>query len=259
MLYQLTNNCNLNCEHCLNDSGQNNLHADRIITIKVAKFIIENNINVVVVAGGEPFTHPRFFDHMIVLAKLLKKKCQIVIDSNGFFMRDDYVCRSFARLSKKYKWHLQISAIPEFYKDHEETKVLYEKYHDLFYHSMVVDQITVIDYLGRAKGKNFDHLDAFKRSAPTCFNLLSAAKKCDSLKRTINTIELVGNLCKPMVSHAGDLYVGESLECLIFGNIDDPIDKIFKSLKSLWPCGRCGVNGPYVNLLKRKFSLNEPH
>lgn len=159
MLYQLTNNCNLNCEHCLNDSGQNNLHADRIITIKVAKFIIENNINVVVVAGGDPFTH----------------------------------------------------------------------------------------------------LDAFKRSVPTCFNLLSAAKKCDSLKRTINTIELVGNLCKPMVSYAGDLYVGESLECLIFGNIDDPIDKIFKSLKSLWPCGRCGVNGPYVNLLKRKFSLNEPH
>ena len=73
VIWWITNQCNLNCVHCVNDSGpyqkfDDELSYDEIMNI--CKQLLENGVPYGTITGGEPLMHPHFFEVM----KYLREK-----------------------------------------------------------------------------------------------------------------------------------------------------------------------------------------
>ena len=81
LVWDITNQCNLNCKHC----GANNSHSKWNLPKKNAiKFIdnVKEYVDEVDILGGEPLFYPHIFD---VIEKLVLEKKKINIITNGQF------------------------------------------------------------------------------------------------------------------------------------------------------------------------------
>ena len=63
--WQLTNECNLACLHCIEESGPGKAFPDELDeeqVFAVLNQILDEDVPYLSFSGGEPMTHPRFFD-----------------------------------------------------------------------------------------------------------------------------------------------------------------------------------------------------
>lgn len=82
--FQITRNCNLACPICFIKAGQGGSAVPKEIAKEVAQFMGENGLIEVRLTGGEPTTHPAFFD---ILHDFQDAGVYVSVGTNGVFGR----------------------------------------------------------------------------------------------------------------------------------------------------------------------------
>lgn len=102
--WNITNYCNLKCSFCsMNSSNQKDFENLNISKIKeVAKKIKEVGCIYVSLSGGEPMSHPLFFD---IVNELREQNLEVTITTNGTFINSDNI-KTLEKLGVKW---IQIS------------------------------------------------------------------------------------------------------------------------------------------------------
>ena len=87
--WQLTNECNYACLHCIEESGPGKAFKDELEddqVFSVMRQAVELDVPYVSLSGGEPMLHPRFFD----LAKFgAEHGAQLKIETNGHYLTEE--------------------------------------------------------------------------------------------------------------------------------------------------------------------------
>ena len=92
LAWQLTNECNFACLHCIEESGPGRAFKDELDddgVFRVMRQAIEMDVPYVSLSGGEPMVHPRFFDLVDYGAA---NGCQIKVETNGQYLTPE-ACR----------------------------------------------------------------------------------------------------------------------------------------------------------------------
>src|SRR5208337_5402262 len=87
--WQITNECNLACLHCIEESGPGKAFPDELSdeqVFGVLRQIVEMDIPYLSFSGGEPMLHPRFFD---MVAYVCDHGVQLKVETNGNYLDPD--------------------------------------------------------------------------------------------------------------------------------------------------------------------------
>ena len=84
--WQITNECNLACLHCIEESGPGKAFADELgedEVFRVLDQIIEQQIPYLSFSGGEPMLHPHFFR---MVEHVCASGAQLKVETNGHYL-----------------------------------------------------------------------------------------------------------------------------------------------------------------------------
>jgi MoaA/NifB/PqqE/SkfB family radical SAM enzyme len=84
--WQLTNECNFACLHCIEESGPNKAFKDELNddqVMDVMRQAVDLDVPYISLSGGEPMLHPKFFDLVEYAAS---RGAQVKIETNGQFL-----------------------------------------------------------------------------------------------------------------------------------------------------------------------------
>jgi MoaA/NifB/PqqE/SkfB family radical SAM enzyme len=84
--WQLTNECNLACLHCIEGSGPGRAFPDELgreECLRLAREMVREAVPYVAFSGGEPMTHPAFFD---LARTLCVGGAAVKVETNGHFL-----------------------------------------------------------------------------------------------------------------------------------------------------------------------------
>ena len=87
--WQVTNECNLACLHCIEESGPGKAFHDELDdgqVFEVLKQMMDLEVPYVSFSGGEPMVHPRFFD---MAAYVCERNGQLKVETNGHYLTPD--------------------------------------------------------------------------------------------------------------------------------------------------------------------------
>jgi MoaA/NifB/PqqE/SkfB family radical SAM enzyme len=100
LAWQLTNECNFACLHCIEESGPGRAFKDELDdaqAFEVLRQAIELDVPYISLSGGEPMVHPRFFD---LVAFAAERGTQLKIETNGQYLTKQ-ACRRLKELDVK--------------------------------------------------------------------------------------------------------------------------------------------------------------
>ncbi|HKA38345.1 MAG TPA: radical SAM protein [Burkholderiales bacterium] len=98
--WQVTNECNLACLHCIEESGPGKAFHDELShdqAIKVLEQLMDRQVPYLSFSGGEPMVHPRFFE---MAEYVCGRNGQLKIETNGHYLTPDN-CERLARIGVK--------------------------------------------------------------------------------------------------------------------------------------------------------------
>lgn len=98
--WQITNECNLACLHCIEESGPGKAFRDELDRDQVFGVIdqlMDNEVPYLSFSGGEPMLHPHFFE---MVERVTAKGSQLKIETNGHYLTPDN-CRRLKDLGVK--------------------------------------------------------------------------------------------------------------------------------------------------------------
>jgi len=98
--WQITNECNLACLHCIEESGPGKAFPDELDEAQVFKVldqIIEQDVPYLSFSGGEPMVHPLFFR---MVEHVCASGAQLKIETNGHYLTPQN-CERLATLGVK--------------------------------------------------------------------------------------------------------------------------------------------------------------
>ena len=84
--WQVTNECNLACLHCIEESGPGKAFHDELSdeqVFGVLEQMMDLEVPYLSFSGGEPMVHPRFFD---MVAYVCERNGQLKIETNGHYL-----------------------------------------------------------------------------------------------------------------------------------------------------------------------------
>jgi MoaA/NifB/PqqE/SkfB family radical SAM enzyme len=84
--WQVTNECNLACLHCIEESGPGKAFHDELDDTQVFGFleqVMERQVPYLSFSGGEPTLHPKFFE---MVEYVCRRDAQLKIETNGHCM-----------------------------------------------------------------------------------------------------------------------------------------------------------------------------
>jgi MoaA/NifB/PqqE/SkfB family radical SAM enzyme len=87
--WQITNECNLACMHCIEESGPGKAFKDEINkeqVFDVLKQLMDAQVPYMSFSGGEPMVHPHFFE---MVEFVTKRGTQLKIETNGHLITPD--------------------------------------------------------------------------------------------------------------------------------------------------------------------------
>ena len=93
LAWQVTNECNLACLHCIEESGPGKAFHDELDDAQAFRFLeqaMDLDVPYVSFSGGEPMVHPRFFD---MVEYVCGRNGQIKIETNGHYLEPDNCAR----------------------------------------------------------------------------------------------------------------------------------------------------------------------
>ena len=91
--WQITNECNLACLHCIEESGPGKAFKDELsdeMVFEVLRQIIDDQVPYLSFSGGEPMLHPRFFD---MVKYVCERGAELKIETNGHYLSPENCAR----------------------------------------------------------------------------------------------------------------------------------------------------------------------
>ena len=91
--WQITNECNLACLHCIEESGPGKAFRDELDRDQVFGVIdqlMANEVPYLSFSGGEPMLHPLFFE---MVERVTSKGSQLKIETNGHYLTPESCAR----------------------------------------------------------------------------------------------------------------------------------------------------------------------
>ncbi len=247
MVFSITERCNYTCSHCLVNATNEGNDAGLKVVNAVIKMVKRYNIRCLVVTGGEPTIHHNFFKVLELLLQKLSKECFIVVATNGSFLDNPSFIIKYIPLIQKYHFYTQITAVPNLYENAEKTIKEFNAFKLVFPNESerfeIIKDMKVIDNYGRAKGKDFSFLgDLYQRKSTNCHNVFMIRRETENFDDFFSLYQhLSSDNCKPRIDSSGDIFAGESIECVKIGNIlSHDMKSIFSKLKNSSPCEKCG-------------------
>jgi hypothetical protein len=168
--------------------------------------------SLVLLSGGEPTEHPRFYD-MVRQAGRELKRCVIIVASNGRWLDDDRVRDRYLDLGVMF----QVTNDPRFYP--RPIRIVYHP--NLKYEH----RIGSVAPQGRAARNNIEGT----RQSPGCFNLRSANLKL-RFGKAIQLLRTQRKFCTPAIEPDGSVTAGESTDCQRIGNVWDDEQTLTRGL-----------------------------
>lgn len=98
--WQITNECNLACLHCIEESGPGKAFKDELDrdgTFRVIDELMANEVPYLSFSGGEPMLHPHFFE---MVERVTSRGSQLKIETNGHYLTPGN-CARLAELEVK--------------------------------------------------------------------------------------------------------------------------------------------------------------
>lgn len=254
MLLQITTKCFENCSHCMVDANPNGMHMTLDTFQNALSFLNELKPFNIQVTGGEPTTHPSFFDMCISLRKTFLNS-NLILLSNGSFSKDNNIYNQVEELIFKYQYVLQIRTHPKYYPNYK-TVIEDIKLRKLTSH-IYDDMIRLIPF-GRALKNHQNDIEWGLK--PTCSNIFLLSRQFSNMPSIIKAMETHGFLCKPIITVNGNVHAGETSKCIKIGDVNTNLTEIYLTLRNSEPCDKCGLvkNIPsnYMEFLKNKNDLS---
>lgn len=265
MIINITQHCTLRCAHCMQNAGPDrNEMMSKETFLQALQFAHNIGSQVVMVSGGEPTSHPLFFEF---LEELLNSKfVSVAVLSNGTFMKDHVFTERFAKMvAKRSGFLLQITSIKGLYANYDEVHKPNLKALRLF-----GDKVAVCDNpsdvqmkpLGRACSGEWYEEAKRVNGFPSCINsaLILAQLKAVNVIGIGALMERQQRFCLPIVSWNGSIRLGESEQCKVIANISEPLSNINQRLFSFRPCGGCDsfkwhLQNPSTEQEKKVYSI----
>lgn len=246
MIINITQHCTLRCPHCMQNAGPERKEMMSMeMFCNALEFAKNIGSRVVMISGGEPTSHPEFFDFLKLLLESDFGSGSVLVLSNGTFLKDYAFTERFAKMiSKRSSFRLQISSFKGLYANYDEVHKPNLKALRLFgINAVVCDKPGDIQMrpLGRAcSGKWYDEAKRVN-GFPSCINsslILAQAKNMKGIGIGV-LLENYQRFCLPIVSWDGSIRLGESEQCKVVANISEPLSVINQKLFSFRPCGGC--------------------
>jgi len=98
--WQVTNECNLACLHCIEESGPGKAFRDELSereAFAVLEQLMDSEVPYLSFSGGEPMVHPRFFE---MVQYVCERDGQLKIETNGHYLTSEN-CGRLAHLGVK--------------------------------------------------------------------------------------------------------------------------------------------------------------
>lgn len=244
MIINITQHCTLRCPHCMQNAGpERNEMMSKGVFDQAVCFARNIGSKVVMISGGEPTSHPCFFEF---LEELLNSDfTAISVLSNGTFLKDYAFTERFAQMmANKHNLFLQISSFKGLYANYDEVhKPNLKALRLLGSKAIICDKNTDIQMkpLGRAcSGKWYEEARRIN-GFPSCTNssLILAQIKAIQGIGIGALMERYQRFCLPIVGWDGSIRLGESEQCKIIANISEPLSHINQKLFKFRPCGGC--------------------
>ena len=114
--WQITNECNLACLHCIEESGPGKAFKDELSkdeAFAVIDQLIASEVPYVSFSGGEPMVHPHFFE---MVSRLAGSGVGLKIDTNGHYPTPEH-CKRLKDLGvKAVQVSIHVATPPTFNK-----------------------------------------------------------------------------------------------------------------------------------------------
>lgn len=91
--WQITNECNLACLHCIEESGPGKAFKDELgreEALGVIDQLMEHEVPYLSFSGGEPMLHPHFFE---MVERVTSRGSQLKIETNGHYLTPESCAR----------------------------------------------------------------------------------------------------------------------------------------------------------------------
>jgi MoaA/NifB/PqqE/SkfB family radical SAM enzyme len=91
--WQITNECNFACLHCIEESGPGKAFADELgreEVLAVIDQLMDNEVPYLSFSGGEPMLHPHFFE---MVERVTTRGSQLKIETNGHYLTPENCAR----------------------------------------------------------------------------------------------------------------------------------------------------------------------
>jgi MoaA/NifB/PqqE/SkfB family radical SAM enzyme len=91
--WQITNECNLACLHCIEESGPGKHfpdELDRAGALRVVDELMDHGVPYLSFSGGEPMLHPHFFE---MVERVTSRGAQLKIETNGHYLTPESCAR----------------------------------------------------------------------------------------------------------------------------------------------------------------------
>ena len=91
--WQITNECNLACLHCIEESGPGKAFKDELDrdgAFRVIDELMANEVPYLSFSGGEPMLHPQFF---AMVERVTSRGAELKIETNGHYLTRDNCAR----------------------------------------------------------------------------------------------------------------------------------------------------------------------
>lgn len=267
MVIRITNYCNMNCAHCMEDSTTAGKHMSKDVLRRVVDFVTTIEAKSLQISGGEPTDHPQFEEYLDYILNNITNKCEITLLSNGEnFVNSEETREIIYKFLQVSNANLQITVDPKYYPAKRANHIISElgkimtKNSRISKMSKLNNKISVVTDLnlgiipiGRAKTNPDLVKDHSVRQGTSCFNMYSTLCHISNLSGMIQYVKSHSNtsLCKPLVTELGDLKFGEYEECTTIVNLMDYSDLSNIELDTTTidaPCKSC-VNNEHQNTL----------
>lgn len=242
MLLQITNRCRMACPHCLDDANPYAPLMTEDTCRKAVDFAKSSGDTLLIVSGGEPTEHPKFFDLCRVVSQA---GLHFTVCSNGMWMGDPRKEWAMEKVCNLYGFcGGQIYSNPKWYRLHKQTVekwnskgAKWEAKHLVF----DTTDIRGMQDIGRAKTCP----EAIKEAEASPFHN-SCLTSCVTLAQSptaqdfFRLMFMQQRFCTPLIDYKGDVHMSESCQCPSCGNVNtDHFDVLWCKMRAFRPCGGC--------------------
>lgn len=243
MLIKLTNQCSMNCPHCMDDAKD----VGDMMTIDTFRNAVSFGMflgdRVFTLSGGEPTENEKIVDMCKLLDRSLREYGGIfTIVSNGMWLKDERKRFRVKRICEMKAFAaMQVYTNKKWYKEYDyvvEHRNEYELYPGVI---VDVDSKIFMDDLGRAR-TNEKAQEEVKSNTHfmSCTNAILAAIQALFPSQCCSSLNEHKQFCKPQVDCNGFVRMSESCLCPSVGNVNtESFDYIWKKMRDFRPCGKC--------------------